>query len=271
MASTSRKSSHMELQRRPRPGAPSPLRIVKRYGSTEPYAVTRTSSSHTERSVSDPAGDRSLTVMKRRGERGLPRGSLSQVDNHTLNLTSDSLAPIPSRRRVRGDASSWSPGWAGSQALNVKKTRRTRPFVNGRVALGTQTCRNSLMDVFPGGQGRTTTSETFYSSWYTPEAAQQGSQTPSRLQTNCLPSTNQPETKTSPRPAQVIDHNRFRTSYVLCPYVTVTTECAALEAEQRSVWAAIEVSGRLSATYETPSENVPGIVTGPFIDHPLGL
>jgi hypothetical protein len=67
-----------------------------------------------------------------------------------------------------------------------------------------------------------------------------------------------------------IEHNS-RASCVLCPHISVIAEVAALLKGQRTLWAAIEVSGRLSKlpTGSDPNDHN-GVVTGSFIEHGLG-
>ena len=62
--------SHVDIQHRPARDKPSPLRVVKRDGHTAIVALTRASSTETDRSVQEPVtGGDHLTIMKRRSQR----------------------------------------------------------------------------------------------------------------------------------------------------------------------------------------------------------
>lgn len=246
-----RKSSRMKLQRRPSPGAPSPLRIVKRQESADPATDDGMSNSQTERSGPDAGADEHLTAMKRRGAGGRLIGPRPQVDFDAFDSIPEPSPSSQSRRHGLGDVSPWNQGVAGAQTLNVKKTRQGRSFVHGREGLGTQTCRNRSMS----GQGRPPSRELFTAS------------------NNLLaaPSAYWPETGSSSTSAQYSGRQIAGKSCVLCPDITVTAEFTALDSEQRSVWAAIEVSGRLAEILERPYGDVSGIATGSFINRPQGL
>ena len=246
-----RKSSRMKLQRQPSPDAPSPLRIVKRQGSADPATGDRMSNSQTERSGPVAGADEHLTVMKRRSAGGRLIGPRPQVGFDAFDSIPETWTSSLSRRHGLGDVSPRSQGVAGAQTLNVKKTRQGRSFVNGREGLGIQTYRNRSMS----GKGKAPTRELFTAS------------------NNLLaaPSTDWPETGSSPTPAQYSGRQIPGKSCVLCPDITVTAEFTALDSEQRSVWAAIEVSGRLAEILEKPCADVSGIAAGSFINRPLGL
>lgn len=249
-----RKSSRKGLQQRP---TPSPLRIIKRDESADPASSSRESSSQTERDAPDPAADEYLTVTKRRSVRSRLIGPRPQVGVAANTSDSSSESSALSRPRLHGwdNFSPRSPGVAGSQTLNVKKTRQARSFFNERPASGAQTYRKRSMGTFLSGQRRFPTAEVLSASRYPPAG----------------PSADQPELQSSPRPAKYRGPQQSGTPCVLCPHISVTDDCITLDNGQRSVWAAIEVSGMVSELRERPPGNVSIIVTGSFINHSSGL
>lgn len=148
---------------------------------------------------------------------------------------------------------------AESQTLHIRKTRQARPFLEhgGRTRSNEyKHFRNLSTSLVPFRQASP--------SWQNPPSSPEA--------------VARPYEDVMPPPQAEVFAPRLvmppaQRPCVLCPHVSVTTEVTALMDGQKSLWAAIEVSGKLSklpaapGTY--PHGNM-GIVTGSFIEHELG-
>jgi hypothetical protein len=161
-----------------------------------------------------------------------------------------------------------SQGSAEPQGLIVKKTRQSRPFVNGRKESGTQSYRGTPVALF-SARGQTFGSEFILPSTYPLEEQQFERRAPFSLHADSPSSLLPSDTELPRRSLQPYGTGRGRTSCILSPCVVVTPECTALEAGQRNLWAAVEVSGKLSAILGSNDDS--GVITGSFINHDLGL
>ena len=154
-------------------------------------------------------------------------------------------------------------GPAGPSTLNIRKTRSSRPALRGPRGMGTQTCRDpSLNSTYPA-RGPIPFARTASPPNSQLRVLEQDSKPHSSLTESYPHILDAPARQ--PSPGRSMLHGSS-TRAVLCPYVSVTAECTALEADQQSVWAAVEVSGRLS---QIPLEHT-GAVTGSVLDHELG-
>jgi hypothetical protein len=76
-----------------------------------------------------------------------------------------------------------------------------------------------------------------------------------------------------------MDDHKGRAQFVLCPHISVLCDTAAVHDGLQRIWAAIEVSRRLSKlplreNFGGSAEGVniePDIVTGSFVDNTLGV
>lgn len=158
-------------------------------------------------------------------------------------------------------------GLAGSKTLNIRKTRSSRPALHGPRGLGIQTCRTPSRPTQARGSIPFARDVSPMSSQL--NVADQDSISHSPFLGTYPHILDALARQISPRPS-ARNESLFQTSCVLCPHVSVTAECTALEAGQQRVWAAIEISGRLSQISERPTGEQVGVVTGAFMDHELG-
>jgi hypothetical protein len=256
----------MELPQRARAAEPrdepSPLRIVKRTdsrGSSDARRCASASGSEGRRPRDGASGDMGhLTVMKRRSDRG-----------GAMRLPSEEGGSAESEERPFWSKTfNWEETTAAvgrrpveAQTLHVRKTRRARPFLNNGEGTGSAEYRR---------QERTFSASTV------PFRQVFGSRqhAPNNLEILTSPSgvgISVPQARDFVPRVTMPSGQR---PCVLCPHVSVTSEVTALMEGQRSLWAAVEVSGRLSKLPATapgmcPQQNI-GIVTGSFIEHELG-
>lgn len=241
---------------------PSPLRIVKRAdsrGSSDARRSASASGSEGGRPRECASGEMEhLTVMKRRSD----RGGVMRLPSEEGGCAESGERPFWSK------AFNWEETTAAvgrrpaeAQTLHVRKTRRARPFLNNGQGTGSAENRR---------QQRTISASTV------PFRQVLGSSqhSPNSLEIMTGPSgvgISVPQARDfAPR----LTMPSAQRPCVLCPHVSVTSEVTALMEGQRSLWAAVEVSGRLSklpaaAPGMCPQQNI-GIVTGSFIDHELG-
>lgn len=161
-------------------------------------------------------------------------------------------------------------GSSDTQGLTVKKTRQRQrqPFCNGRKESGTQSYRGAPLAPF-SARGQIFGPESISLSTYPLEEQQFERRAPFPLHTDSPPSLLSSDTELPWRSPQPYCTGQGRTSHILSPCVVVTPECTALEAGQRDLWAAVEVSGRLCAIPGSDDES--GVITSSFMDHALGL
>lgn len=184
---------------------------------------------------------------------------------------------LPSEGRERGESGErpfWSKAFnweettaavgrrpAEAQTLHVRKTRRARPFLNNGQGTGSAEYRR---------QQRTFSASTV------PFRQVFGSRqhSPSSLEIMTSPIGAGISVPQAREFAPRVTIPSAQRPCVLCPHISVTSEVTALMEGQRSLWAAVEVSGKLSklpaaAPRMCPQQNI-GIVTGSFIEHDLG-
>ena len=241
MASTTNELPRVDLQPQPTRDKPSPLRIVKRHGSTGAIAATRASSSNTDGSAHEPVsrGDH-LTVMKRRSERY--RLNVSPADETKHSPESTAARDISAGDRPK--CSSWDDfmflgnGLAGSKTLNIPKTRTSRPALEEARGFGAQTHRSASLRCVRLGK----TSVVPYAPNVSPMSSQSGvagqschdNRSQSSLSGMYPHILDAPARQPSPA-LSMHNGSLSKSSCVLCPHVSVTTECTALEADQQSV------------------------------------
>lgn len=169
-----------------------------------------------------------------------------------------------------------------SQTLHVKKTRQTQAFLEQHAGPGKNNDRSTSGSTVPFGQVHAPSGQ--------PPGASDSSMfisqgRPAGGLGNLFPGSigKKPDSFATThhgidvsddppqqRPPDFVEQSN-KDACVLCPHVSVATEVTALLEGQRSLWAAIEVSGRLS---KLPARralgNHTGITTGSFIKHELG-
>lgn len=236
MASTTSISPHVDLQRQPKRDKPSPLRVVKRHGSASVIAVTRASSSNTDESAPEPesCGDH-LTIMKRRGDRYSTPEALAVSQDGPSGRTAmrDVSASDHPKCNSWDDFMFLGNGLAGSKTLNIPKTRASRPALEGARGHGAMHRSASLRSSAPG---RTSASLAMGISPRNSQVDVIDEDSRSRISlTGIYPRIlDAPARQPSPAPS-LRNLSSSRTSCVLCPYISVTAECTALEADQKTV------------------------------------
>lgn len=234
--------SAMELPDRGQTETPGPLRIVKR-NSRRISSESRGTNKSNGKGVkpSDPNGY--LTVMKRKNDGDVL--GMSLVDHDTDTYECDYRISKSTRYTWQNEPQ--TKGLVGSQTLNIKKTRRARPSIDDHGNLDAPCHRYTSTASAPLGEGDLRIEDFTNTSTV-------------KIHGNGAKLALSPDLRSQPS----------RTSCVLCPDVAVTAEITALEDSQKTVWAAIEVSGRLS-NLAKGTEPQTGILTGSFIDYELGV
>lgn len=254
---------------------PYPLRLLKRDISLDSTSGTRRSSrksSYTQGSVNGTrwSGNGRLTVMKRRSRIRSNGSGGNQAYGYATFHAPSRQASWNCFRPTGGEL-------VGSKTLNIKKNRQTRPplpvhasekapepllsrhYSGFRISRDAEQAVESpsLSDLFTTNLYQRKRDLTQSSGRREGSSSTQGSVHGTRALISSSPA--------DPR------HRCIRC--VLCPHVSVTPEVTALKDGQRSIWAAVKVSGRLSKLPPkdgaTPHNNTP-VMTGSFIDHQLG-
>lgn len=255
----------MEFQQRAQQDEPSPLRIVKRYGSADTVPACRASSFRTNGSCPSSGADATcLTIMKRRNKR---------ISLEALIGRSEADQPSPrsslshSRRQSWEDVILRSHRLAGPHTLNIRKTRRPHPFINNESVNLEFGCAQTIANCSNKRKRIPWARESLLFEPQARTAKEQRSMSSYSHHTDpCLAIENSQRDSTCSklRASTPLEH------CILCPHVAVTTEVTAMDSDHRHVWAAIEVSGRLSKLRERATFEPPGVVKGSFIEHELG-
>lgn len=233
-------------------GKPSPLRIVKcdRNISKDPRDVTG-------RQKHDVTGDEASVLLKQ------PRFDQDQAvtGKENLKVRKDtghmSLNDRQSLFRPKSWARDQSPprrfGLTPSPQLTVRKTRQAKRSAHARVHSEKRTDSSCT---FPAGYGARSVKSRPPLSNICDEAAL-AETLPSTLHAPYREGHALPLSEL-PFPAESLASIRQpRQSYVLAPHVVITPEATALEPGRHSLWAAIEVSGRLWPASESVIEPKP--------------
>uniref|UniRef100_A0A8H7TTL0 Uncharacterized protein n=1 Tax=Bionectria ochroleuca TaxID=29856 RepID=A0A8H7TTL0_BIOOC len=256
MASSTPDSYLEERKKRDRSGKPSPLRIVKRFSSEDSFYSPRSLSLRSNASMQECDGDDGcLTIMKRKRERHHGGFALERNPHAVANPNKSDLL---SGKYHWEDGMACKGGMLGSQTLNVRKTRQPRPSIQSHLGLRMQCARApSASSCSPELKLETS------------NAAETDDQSIESPTSACSQDIHQSSRLPSPTSVYPLDRLQNR-SCTLCPHVVVTAEVNTLQDCQRTIWAAIEVSGRLSTlSSKVAACDRTGVVTGTFIEHEL--
>ncbi|CAH0048788.1 unnamed protein product [Clonostachys solani] len=256
MASSTPDSYLEEHKKRDRSGKPSPLRIVKRFSSEDSFYSPRSLSLRSNASMQECDGDDGcLTIMKRKRERHHGGFALEKNPHAVANPNKSDLL---SGKYHWEDGMVCKGGMLGSQTLNVRKTRQPRPSIQSHLGLRMQCARvPSASSCSP---------ELKFETLDAVQADDQSIESPTSA---CSQDIHQSSRLPSPTSVYPLDRLQNR-SCTLCPHVVVTAEFNTLQDCQRTIWAAIEVSGRLSTlSSKVAACDRTGVVTGTFIEHEL--
>lgn len=249
MALTETPSPHVELRtppRRPPREQPSPLRIVKR-GRRGGHGHDAGGGAVAGASPTELADSRlSLKVVKRRARRQAPAPAPDDV-------APDPWEPDPGCR----------PGfWASSAELGRPRGRaweQTLTRRRGLLARSTPLLRDARQSSALGRLGAQRRARSCRTASPDSSLVDLDDQTPS----------NGPTTATPP-----LDSSRAAQPFVLSPHIAVVSQPTGQDAARQSVWATVEVSGRLSRIPSSPSPSgggaQPSTCRGSFVHHQLG-
>ena len=164
--------------------------------------------------------------------------------------------------------------FVGSQTLNIRKNRQVRPALAARAFEdGSESIQGHPYSGFPTSRDaeQAVESPSFSDSVTTHQhrkrgLSSSGQRKHSSSTQGCVHETHHLSlSSAAPR--------AHRIRYVLCPHVSVTPESTAFKGGQRSIWVAVEVSGRLSKLPPKDTDagqNHTPVMTGSFVDHQLG-
>jgi hypothetical protein len=245
---------------------PSPLRIVKRRSNLEGLlAAGRRTSGLSDGSASGPSDNDSayLTITKRRLGRDYPQ--LTSSEAARLRRPSKSSEAQLTPVLIRDENVHPCQMFKASQTLNIGKTRTNRPNLNATLG--------RLPAPVPMLHSTTFTCASHRESMDR-ECPISYPQYERRVQQSTDPFLELPLLAEH----DMNDH-RARTQFVLCPHISVLCDTAAVQDGLQQIWAAIEVSGRLSKlslrkSFGESTEGAdikPEIVTGSFVNNTLGV